>query len=51
MHFAMLNDKQLGNGLFCLIPFPNKNNQLLVLIINSLLIKENENIKGNLFIK
>ena len=44
----MLNDKELGKGFFCLIPFPNKNNQSLVLIINCLLIKENINVQGNL---
>ena len=44
----MLNDNELGKGFFCLISFPNKDNQILILIINNILIKENINVKGNL---
>ena len=43
----MLNNNELAKGVFCIIPFPNKNNPILAVIINSFIIKEN-NIKGKL---
>ena len=37
-----LNDNELGKGVFCIIPFPNKNNPILVLITKGLIIKKNK---------
>ena len=44
----MINDKELGKGFFCNIQFPYKNNPMLVLIINALIMKENNNIEKEL---
>ena len=46
----MSNNNELARGVFCIIPFSNKNNPILVLIIKSLIIKE-KNIQWKLLSK